>query len=75
VGGDDVSVVCEDFAGEHEALEAVARALDRVKGSKDSPNNSWQMPVRRAVQAEPWLTTCSWGDAERFWRREQVSNE
>src|SRR5258708_37114581 len=28
VGGDDVSVVCEDFAGEREALEAVARALD-----------------------------------------------
>jgi hypothetical protein len=28
VGGDDVSVVCEDFAGEPEALEAVARALD-----------------------------------------------
>ena len=28
VGGEDVSVVCEDFAGEHEALEAVARALD-----------------------------------------------
>src|SRR5258708_8129746 len=27
VGGDDVSVVCEDFAGEPEALEAVARAL------------------------------------------------
>jgi len=28
VGGEDVSVVCEDFAGESEALEAVARALD-----------------------------------------------
>ena len=28
VGGEDVSVVCEDFAGEQEALEAVARALD-----------------------------------------------
>jgi hypothetical protein len=28
VGGEDVSVVCEDFAGEREALEAVARALD-----------------------------------------------
>jgi hypothetical protein len=28
VGGDDVSVVCEDFAEEREALEAVARALD-----------------------------------------------
>jgi hypothetical protein len=28
VGGEDVSVVCEDFAGEHEALEAVGRALD-----------------------------------------------
>jgi hypothetical protein len=28
VGGDDVSVVCEDYAGEPEALEAVARALD-----------------------------------------------
>ena len=28
VGGEDVSVVCEDFAGEHEALEAIARALD-----------------------------------------------
>jgi hypothetical protein len=28
VGGEDVSVLCEDFAGEREALEAVARALD-----------------------------------------------
>jgi len=28
VCGDDVSVVCEDFAGEREALEAVAQALD-----------------------------------------------
>ncbi len=28
VGGQDVSVVCEDFAGEREALEAVAGALD-----------------------------------------------
>jgi hypothetical protein len=28
VGGEDVSVVCEDFAGEREALEAVARAMD-----------------------------------------------
>jgi hypothetical protein len=27
-GGEDVSVVSEDFAGEREALEAVARALD-----------------------------------------------
>ncbi len=28
VGGEDVSVISEDFTGEHEALEAVARALD-----------------------------------------------
>ena len=28
VGGEDVSVVSEDFAGEGEALEAIARALD-----------------------------------------------
>jgi hypothetical protein len=28
VGGEDVSVVCADFAGEREALEAIARALD-----------------------------------------------
>jgi hypothetical protein len=28
VGGEDVSVVCEDFAGEREALEAIAGALD-----------------------------------------------
>src|SRR6266702_7710338 len=28
VGGEDVSVVCEDFAGEREALEAISRALD-----------------------------------------------
>src|SRR3981081_4596412 len=28
VGGEDVFVVCEDFAGEREALEAIARALD-----------------------------------------------
>jgi hypothetical protein len=28
VGGDDVSVECEDFGGELEALEAVARVLD-----------------------------------------------
>ncbi len=32
VGGEDVSVVCEDFAGEREALEAVARALDERRG-------------------------------------------
>jgi hypothetical protein len=28
VSGEDVSVVCEDFAGEREALEAIAHALD-----------------------------------------------
>ena len=28
VGGEDVSVVCEDFGGESEALEAIAHALD-----------------------------------------------
>jgi hypothetical protein len=28
VSGEDISVVCEDFPSEHEALEAVARALD-----------------------------------------------
>ena len=28
VGGEDVSVVSEDFAGEREALEAIAQALD-----------------------------------------------
>ena len=28
VGGEDVSVICEDFAGEREALEAIACALD-----------------------------------------------
>jgi hypothetical protein len=28
VGGEDVCVVCEDFSGEDEALEAVALALD-----------------------------------------------
>jgi hypothetical protein len=28
VGGEDVSVISEDFTGEHEALEAVGRALD-----------------------------------------------
>jgi len=28
VGGEDVSVVSEDFGGEREALEAIARALD-----------------------------------------------
>ena len=28
VGGDDVSVVSEDFGGEREALEAIAQALD-----------------------------------------------
>ncbi len=27
VGGEDVSVLCADFAGEREALEAIARAL------------------------------------------------
>jgi hypothetical protein len=32
VRGEDVSVVCEDFAGEREALEAVARALDERRG-------------------------------------------
>ncbi|MGO8959221.1 MAG: hypothetical protein ACLQFR_17920 [Streptosporangiaceae bacterium] len=31
VGGDDVSVVCEDFPGEREALEAIARALDEQR--------------------------------------------
>jgi hypothetical protein len=28
VNGEDVTVICKDFAGEREALEAVARALD-----------------------------------------------
>jgi hypothetical protein len=28
VGGEDVSVVCGDFTGENEALEAVAHAID-----------------------------------------------
>jgi hypothetical protein len=28
VGGEDVSVVTEDFAGEREAIEAIAQALD-----------------------------------------------
>jgi hypothetical protein len=28
VGGDDVSVISRDFAGEAEAVEAIARALD-----------------------------------------------
>jgi hypothetical protein len=28
VGGEDVSVACADFAGEREALEAIAHALD-----------------------------------------------
>ncbi len=28
VSGEDVSVICTDFGGEREALEAVARALD-----------------------------------------------
>jgi hypothetical protein len=28
VGGDDVSVVSEDFSGQAEALEAIAQALD-----------------------------------------------
>jgi hypothetical protein len=28
VSGEDLSVACEDFAGEREALEAIARALD-----------------------------------------------
>jgi hypothetical protein len=32
VGGEDVSVISEDFTGEHEALEAVARALDQRRG-------------------------------------------
>jgi hypothetical protein len=31
VGGDDVSVVSEDFTGELEALEAIARALDEQR--------------------------------------------
>jgi hypothetical protein len=28
VGGEDFSVICGDFSGEREALEAIARALD-----------------------------------------------
>src|SRR5258708_15412143 len=32
VGGEDVSVISEDFTGEHEALEAVARARDQPGG-------------------------------------------
>ncbi len=32
VSGEDVSVGCEDFAGEREALEAIARALDERRG-------------------------------------------
>lgn len=32
VGGEDVSVICGDFSGESEALEAVARAIDERRG-------------------------------------------
>jgi hypothetical protein len=32
VGGEDVSVVSEDFTGEREALEEVTRALDERRG-------------------------------------------
>ncbi len=32
VGGEDVSVICTDFGGEREALDAVARALDERRG-------------------------------------------
>jgi hypothetical protein len=28
VGGEDISVICGDFGGERDALEAIARALD-----------------------------------------------
>ena len=42
VGGEDVSVVSEDFGGEREALEAVAQALDERR-SLDT-----QAPVPRA---------------------------
>ena len=28
VSGEDISVVCADFGGENEALEAIARAMD-----------------------------------------------
>jgi hypothetical protein len=31
VGGEDVSVISRDFAGEAEALEAIARALDEQR--------------------------------------------
>ena len=31
VGGEDVSVISQDFAGEHEALEAVSRALNEQR--------------------------------------------
>jgi hypothetical protein len=31
MGGEDVSVVSEDFTGEREALEAIARALDEQR--------------------------------------------
>jgi hypothetical protein len=32
VGGEDVSVVSEDFGGQAEALEAIAQALDERRG-------------------------------------------
>jgi hypothetical protein len=32
VGGADVSVVCEDFGGEREALDAIAHAVDERRG-------------------------------------------
>jgi len=32
VGGEDVSVLSKDFAGEAQALEAIARALDERRG-------------------------------------------
>ena len=32
VGGEDVSVVSQDFGGEREALEAIAQAMDERRG-------------------------------------------
>jgi hypothetical protein len=32
VGGEDVSLLCEDFAGEQEAVQEIIRALDERRG-------------------------------------------
>ena len=53
IGGEDVSVVCGDFAGEREALEAVARAIDEGRSLILSEARYEREPEEHGVVINP----------------------